>query len=1270
MTGELVARSVEIFVDGAWLDISDDALNRDTIRVSRGVSNRGGAADPGTLGLSLWNGASSITAAVARYALRNPRSDLYGKLGPNTPVRLSAGLAGSTPTVRTVQEIVTLPPRWDVSGLDRWVPVQASGILRRLGIPSSPLEPTLVRSARREPAVITHWPLTDLGAGVKRAPSSISGMPGVWIRNAHLADWSSDTSAPGLGACPTIRAASTDVLVAYGAVPTAATEDVFTFSIWGRGDLDADLSADLVMTMFTANSVAWVLTVEWRASTSDISTHLQGYDLASDTELGNVSNGTTIDIDANWHNFTVRVSQLSTSAAVAVHMDDESVVSTSFADVEVTRPVAADARASLNVGRGLSFGGPLVFRGESTTDAGEARSRLYQAGRGFDGEPAGDRVERLCLEQGISLAGPGADVAGDGFDRTETDGWGVAPSGQDWVVEGGDAADYSVSSGQAHIAIDAVDEARQTYLAVDVADVDVHATFHPNQLFTGDTGQASITVRTQSIDTLYQFALFFHSDESMTATIASLESGTPSVLVQVPALEPVTYTASSAIRVRAQARGKLLRMKLWDADTDTEPPFWQADVEAGNLIPGPGMVGIRMAVHTNVTNTLPVTISVSDIVVRAAPTTAPMGPQHPGAFLDVLGECSKVESSMSRAPVLTEQREALGLRFLPLSSLYGPRVPGLELDYNQAHLAPPFDPTPDDFGLVNDATASSRDGGAARVEVYAGAKGITRAGRYDAGETFAATTDDHLDGIARWWTLHATWDEDRYPVITINMRSLSTRTDGEALVAAVQALDPGALIRITNVPPEITEDIEQVVLGITETISTEEWIVELHTTPAGPFTVASRGDVGLAGSRTTLVADDEHNAFPGAVQLASGDLLVAWRAAPQHDTGTGASRGIIYTSRSSHGIVWTTPSSVIDADPDDARDPMLSQLGNGDVALTYWTNDGAGALDAKTVLSDDDGATWGAPVDVATGFDDDVCTCPMRDLGGDAYGVALYARDGSDDWSAIWQPLTAAGAADGSPVTIADGPTDGRTYTEPYVVVLASGDLLCLIRETDGGQIWSSRSADSGATWSTPTSRFTAIGRPSFVELDDGRLLVVCRRSTSVGVDQAHIIRMSGDGGVTWTQEQVLDAESGRSAYAEPVLLDDGRVGFAYAIENSTTNSEVYWRSGTVVSGDASPSRRDSGSSETAASFDAGTETSLSVATDPGPLWGVTGDGNMAFPFDIAVDGVRLRVTGISGSSSPQTFTVEQDAVNGISKTIAAGSPVVLWQPALRGLWG
>lgn len=74
--------------------------------------------------------------------------------------------------------------------------------------------------------------------------------------------------------------------------------------------------------------------------------------------------------------------------------------------------------------------------------------------------------------------------------------------------------------------------------------------------------------------------------------------------------------------------------------------------------------------------------------------------------------------------------------------------------------------------------------------------------------------------------------------------------------------------------------------------------------------------------------------------------------------------------------------------------------------------------------------------------------------------------------------------------------------------------------------------------------------------------------------------------------------------------------------------------------------------------------TSLSVAVTAGPLWTLV---PADLPFDIAIGGEEMTVTAISGTSSPQSFTVTR-SVNGITKSHAAGADVRLAHPTIAAL--
>jgi hypothetical protein len=75
-----------------------------------------------------------------------------------------------------------------------------------------------------------------------------------------------------------------------------------------------------------------------------------------------------------------------------------------------------------------------------------------------------------------------------------------------------------------------------------------------------------------------------------------------------------------------------------------------------------------------------------------------------------------------------------------------------------------------------------------------------------------------------------------------------------------------------------------------------------------------------------------------------------------------------------------------------------------------------------------------------------------------------------------------------------------------------------------------------------------------------------------------------------------------------------------------------------------------------------GTVDTWSVTTTAGPIWTTTATYPGDFPFDVNCEGERITVTAITGTSSPQTFTVKR-GTNGVVKAHLTGAPVSLWAP-------
>lgn len=152
-------------------------------------------------------------------------------------------------------------------------------------------------------------------------------------------------------------------------------------------------------------------------------------------------------------------------------------------------------------------------------------------------------------------------------------------------------------------------------------------------------------------------------------------------------------------------------------------------------------------------------------------------------------------------------------------------------------------------------------------------------------------------------------------------------------------------------------------------------------------------------------------------------------------------------------------------------------------------------------------------------------------------------------------------------------------------------------------------------------------------------------------VDGVQILRAQGTTG--WTQH-IAD------------VTGKGTVTFRYAKDNSTASGEDVVHIDDLSFTGIAPDRADTDGSELAAGIDAD-DTSLSATVTDGPLWVTSATFPQEFPFTVRVGGEDMTVTAISGTSSPQTFTVTRSA-NGVVKAHTAGTDLRLAVPANTAL--
>src|SRR5688572_17976852 len=141
---------VELFYDGGWH--SADAYARDGASTSRGAPGEAQESPPSTLGVVLDDRTDTWNP-------RNVESSVYGLIGRNTPVRLSADSS-----VRLVAEAAVWTPGRDLSGNDRYTAISAAGSLRRLEQGASPLKSVAYRSLTSptdDATRVAYWPLEE-----------------------------------------------------------------------------------------------------------------------------------------------------------------------------------------------------------------------------------------------------------------------------------------------------------------------------------------------------------------------------------------------------------------------------------------------------------------------------------------------------------------------------------------------------------------------------------------------------------------------------------------------------------------------------------------------------------------------------------------------------------------------------------------------------------------------------------------------------------------------------------------------------------------------------------------------------------------------------------------------------------------------------------------------------------------------------------------------------------------------------------------------------
>jgi hypothetical protein len=176
---------VELFVSGAWVDITAYVMVRDesgNIAVTRGRRDEGSTSEQATCTLTLNN-------RDGRWSPRNPTGVYYGVIGRNTPIRVSVpdGLGGKS--YRFQGEVSLWPQSWDPTGTDVYTEIEANGILRRLAQGPAPAYSLMRTALATYPSanLRAYWPCEDAEGSTSLASVLTTGSAMTWTGTPTLA---------------------------------------------------------------------------------------------------------------------------------------------------------------------------------------------------------------------------------------------------------------------------------------------------------------------------------------------------------------------------------------------------------------------------------------------------------------------------------------------------------------------------------------------------------------------------------------------------------------------------------------------------------------------------------------------------------------------------------------------------------------------------------------------------------------------------------------------------------------------------------------------------------------------------------------------------------------------------------------------------------------------------------------------------------------------------------------------------------------------------
>jgi hypothetical protein len=310
------------------------------------------------------------------------------------------------------------------------------------------------------------------------------------------------------------------------------------------------------------------------------------------------------------------------------------------------------------------------------------------------------------------------------------------------------------------------------------------------------------------------------------------------------------------------------------------------------------------------------------LVYRANGTSgAQLGYQGNKTLLALLQEAALADGGF-----LYEDRELLGIRYRNRLSLCAEQ-PTVTLDYS-AHQGYSLTPVEDDGPLRNDVTVKRTTGGSYRAVKETGALSVEAppdgVGRYDETFELSLNGDDQIGNQAQWRLNLGTVDEPRW---TLEVGLEQNAMTSAATRAAVRRIEIGHRLDISNPPAWCEQDtLRLIVIGYEETLSNFGHKFVFYTMPFAVFdsgvydedgTLLSDHTSRYAAPSGGTVTNEALDTTETAIEILNGDARFYWgygdgdfdiviggeQITVKGVTGTGANQTFNSCQRSQNGVV-------------------------------------------------------------------------------------------------------------------------------------------------------------------------------------------------------------------------------------------------------------------------------------------------------------------------------------------------------------------------------